>query len=280
MTPEEEILMQQMISSVRGGSSEGAALSTSSIGQVADQGQLMQKMGQQQAEAEGLQRYRALSLMEGEKDRKSAEKIANERTAALKKATGAHKMSGTYITKLKKNMANAQTSNMLEESFKGAYGSTGIPMTGTIRQWTVDNASAFAPQSWEDQMTWWKEFRRTENQLRNDIFGSALTATEKAAWRSATINENMTGEQIANHLGVRRELANAARAADANVEIKLGRDMDTLQALYSDLPIEFWQDPDGYRDQMIAKSTESLKTADYGSMSDEDLMAIAEEEEE
>jgi hypothetical protein len=279
MTPEEQIMMQQMIGSVRGASPEGAALSTSSISQVADQGQLMQKLAQQSGEAEGLSRYRAMSLMAGEKDRNSAERIAKERNAAISKASGAHKMSGSYITKLKKGMANATLTNMQQAGFQEAYGSSGIPLAGTVRQWTVDNAPAMAPQEWEEQISWWKEFKRTENQLRNDIFGSALTATEKAAWSAATINENMTGEQISKYLGIRQQIANASRAADANVEIKLGRDLDTLQALFNDLPVEFWQDPDGYRDREQALSIDIISTADYGSMSDEDLERIAEGEE-
>jgi hypothetical protein len=65
---------------------------------------------------------------------------------------------------------------------------------------------------------WWNEYQEMKNRVRHDLFGSALTATEKAEFDRANITPGMSAAAIADNLRRQREAANAAAR-------KLGRSM-------------------------------------------------------
>lgn len=66
------------------------------------------------------------------------------------------------------------------------------------------------------QAQWWQDMEALQNQARHELFGSALTAGELAAWNKANITPRMDPEQIRENLQRRSEIE--ARAAS-----KLGR---------------------------------------------------------
>lgn len=58
-----------------------------------------------------------------------------------------------------------------------------------------------------DQANWWQNYNDQKNIIRNKLFGSALTASEKKAFDEANITEGMDSKEI------RRRLAQQQRAA-------------------------------------------------------------------
>lgn len=62
----------------------------------------------------------------------------------------------------------------------------------------------------EGQRQWWATFRSLDNQIRNDLFGSALTPTEKSAYEGTTISPAMTPKTIRDNLATRAEIIRKA----------------------------------------------------------------------
>lgn len=60
------------------------------------------------------------------------------------------------------------------------------------------------------QRQWWADFRSTDNQVRNDLFGSALTPGEKKAYEETTISERMDPAIIKQNLARRAEIVRGA----------------------------------------------------------------------
>ena len=54
---------------------------------------------------------------------------------------------------------------------------------------------------------WWKAYAKQSSLTeRHELFGSALTASEKAAWDAADINQTMNAKTIQDNLKIRRDL--------------------------------------------------------------------------
>lgn len=83
------------------------------------------------------------------------------------------------------------------------------------------------------QRDWWANFRQTDNQIRNDLFGSALTATEKAAYEATTISERMQPGEIRKNLQRRAQIIKRALGRQQNFLKKNGYDPEAVDALYS-----------------------------------------------
>lgn len=66
---------------------------------------------------------------------------------------------------------------------------------------------AYVPGANTDAANWWKEYaKNTQLVQRHAMFGSALTATEKGAWRDADITPMMNPDLIARNLALRATL--------------------------------------------------------------------------
>jgi hypothetical protein len=75
------------------------------------------------------------------------------------------------------------------------------------------------------RVNWWKNFRWTDNVLRNEIFGASLTINEKKEWDRTTVNENSDPAVVRQQLQQRLAIANKA----------LGRMMDSYEDAGYDL---------------------------------------------
>jgi hypothetical protein len=96
-----------------------------------------------------------------------------------------------------------------------------------------------AGQQTEDAAKWWQDYARYKNVVRNQLFGSALTESEKAAFEEADISPNMSPDVVKDNLArqqsaVRSALQKTARALTASgysqdaVEGALGTTLDEL----------------------------------------------------
>lgn len=101
------------------------------------------------------------------------------------------------------------------------------------------------------QRDWWANFRQNDNQIRNDLFGSALTATEKAAYEATTISERMAPAEIRRNLQRRAAIIKRALARQQNFLKKNGYDAEAVDALYGADPLASEQAARGSRQNPI-----------------------------
>ena len=257
---------QALAQMLRGQSADGARLATSSIAPVQEQGRLMQTSANTNAMNIGLQNYRkraaatAEARAAGDADGRSGYKISpSERTAAKKE---------TSNWKAQMRIFDTWTDNK-QTPFAGKAlawtGRTGMPMTEDLRE----------------AMTWWSDFRKWEIAARNEMFGSALTASEQAAWDATTINENMQPELVRSMIAARKPIIELKAAEAALIHMADGHNQDSLEALYRGLvPGSALENKESLRAYLTQKESEvsgigsSLAEGDSGveGLTDEDLM--------
>lgn len=89
---------------------------------------------------------------------------------------------------------------------------------------------------------WWQDYARYRNQVRNELFGSALTAAEARAFEQADIQPGMDPKQIKTNLDRQREAAMQAAKKLVAPHVAAGRSVDQIEAAVgfslSDLGIE------------------------------------------
>lgn len=98
-------------------------------------------------------------------------------------------------------LADAMTD--LVDTFKPDF--AGGPVLGNVQ-----NALGRAGVGYADQSNWWQRYQEQSNLIRNELFGSALTATEKAAFDAANITPGMGAKQIETRLKQQAEAAQRA----------------------------------------------------------------------
>lgn len=79
----------------------------------------------------------------------------------------------------------------LAGSFTDEYGGFGTSLYGDVRNHVARNTPGESPRA-----DWWQGYQSLKNAVRNELFGAALTATEKAEFEKADINTGMSAEAI------------------------------------------------------------------------------------
>jgi hypothetical protein len=80
--------------------------------------------------------------------------------------------------------------------------------------------------------TFWQGYDRFKNVVRNDLFGSALTATEQAAFEKADINPGMNPKSIRENLKIQQGLAETALKRKAAALVSEGYRPESISAAY------------------------------------------------
>jgi len=75
---------------------------------------------------------------------------------------------------------------------------------------------------------WWQNYDRYKNVVRNDLFGSALTATEQAAFTAADITPNMNPAAVKANLETQRKVLEGAMKRKAGGLVAEGFRPDTV----------------------------------------------------
>jgi hypothetical protein len=113
------------------------------------------------------------------------------------------------LEKLAKQSNGVSDISNLSSSFKESYVGFGSDLLGkgaiTIALRSSD------PKSLEFGQ-WWQSYQNQVNQIRNDLFGAALTNTEKAEFDRAIVTPGMSGVQAQENL--QRQATAAQRAFD------------------------------------------------------------------
>lgn len=89
------------------------------------------------------------------------------------------------------------------------------------------------------QRDWWANFQSTDNQIRNELFGSALTDTEKRAYEGTTITPRMDPAQIKTNLARREEIIKGALARRYDFMKANGYSPDAIKALAGEYAADF-----------------------------------------
>lgn len=111
-------------------------------------------------------------------------------------------------------------------SFRDDY--AGNTLTGSLESMAQGLLGTGTP----GQRDWWANFKQIDNQIRNDLFGSALTATEKAAYEATTVSERMNPAEVRRNLQRRAQIIKRALARQQNFLKKNGYDAEAVDALY------------------------------------------------
>lgn len=89
------------------------------------------------------------------------------------------------------------------------------------------------------QRDWWSNFRSNDNLIRNDLFGAALTDTEKKAYEETTVSERMDPKIVRKNLARRAEIIRGALARRTNFMKKNGSDPEAIDALAGEFSADF-----------------------------------------
>lgn len=83
---------------------------------------------------------------------------------------------------------------------------------GETAMWTARNLPFLTGETTEKAAGFWQDYDRYKNQVRNDLFGSALTASEKQAFEAADISPNMSPKLIRENLAKQQAATKSALA--------------------------------------------------------------------
>jgi hypothetical protein len=96
----------------------------------------------------------------------------------------------------------------LDNSFKDNY-VTGVGVGGDVAN-AWGRYSPLSSQNQRDRSNWWQNYMEQSNLIRNQLFGSALTKNEQAAFDAQAITPNMQASEVRRRL--RQQHIIAARA--------------------------------------------------------------------
>lgn len=142
------------------------------------------------------------------------------------KQTAAKQLSETVIKRLTPQIEIRDTMNRLAGAFQNDFG--GNTWTGGLENTVQGLTGAGTP----GQRDWWAEFKSMDNQVRNQLFGSALTEHEKKAYEDTTISPRMDPNEIKRNLARRRQIINSALQRQQTLLKSNRYDTDAVDALF------------------------------------------------
>lgn len=137
------------------------------------------------------------------------------------------------ITKLSEEGGKFANIKGFADTFQDRFAGYKAPVIGNAAM----TAGRFLPESivgpnMTEGATWWQGYDRFKNVVRNDLFGSALTTNEQAAFERADINAGMTPEQIRKNLATQQAIAENGLKRKANALIQSGFDPKAIGATF------------------------------------------------
>ena len=114
----------------------------------------------------------------------------------------------------------------LTEGFQDGYGGYKTSWAGDVSNSVGRNLGL----GLGDQGDWWSDYQTRKNLIRNQLFGAALTAQEKAEFDKADINPGMTPAAIRKNLNRQQELATNAARKMATAYAQHGYSRDAIEA--------------------------------------------------
>lgn len=137
-------------------------------------------------------------------------------------------LSAPVVAKLTKQAATADNTLDLLGNFRDDY--AGNTLTGA-----AENVAGQLglPGATPGQADWWQRYDRQKNQVRNELFGSALTPSEQAAFERADIRPSMAPDRIRANLRMQESIIRKGLARQASVWKAQGFNSDAIDAAIS-----------------------------------------------
>lgn len=145
-------------------------------------------------------------------------------------------LSVSDITKLSEEGGKFSNLTGFMQGFRPEYG--GKPFgIGEASNWVAKNMpSALTGETERNAADWWSSYQSYKNVVRNDLFGSALTVTEKAEFEKADINPGMNPELIVRNLKRQSEIVQRGIARKAGALVQAGHDPQVISKAYGMTP--------------------------------------------
>lgn len=137
----------------------------------------------------------------GQRDPRNGKITAIDRDAMK----GGRAMTEAARTKMRELAATADALDTATGGFKDNFGGYGSAMLGNAE--LAFKARISGDTSGAD---WWRVYQAQKNIIRNDLFGAALTATEKAEFEKADIDPGLRPDVIRKNLQTRAKLTMTA----------------------------------------------------------------------
>lgn len=208
-----------------------------------------------------------------QKDQMELRKLTADTTVAEKKASGegdpSFRMTQKTIDTLGKVGEGAIQFNELASGFRDDFGGYGSGTLGDA-DITMQRKLGTSFGSSDDAAAWWSQYQNQKNLIRNQLFGSALTETEKAEFDKANISPGMTAPVIKENLKRQQDVANRAARKQAATWISQGAGR---QAVQEAMGVESLRDigiPDDYTGRGTATKTDAPAAAPVTLGSDPD----------
>lgn len=112
-------------------------------------------------------------------------------------------LAGNQVTSLTEQGTRLSTLGRLRGTFQDDYGGYGNAWTGSIANWVGRNVG----MGQHDQAQWWQDYQGFINEVRNSLFGAALTATEAREFNRFSVNPGMTPRAIRQNLARQEQIA-------------------------------------------------------------------------
>lgn len=154
-----------------------------------------------------------------------------KRAEMLSKFTRGKELNTKTINDLSEAGSQLGTFDALTQSWSPEYGGRGggLPVIGGVVGATENALGRGGYGGYEQQAQWWSDYQSQKNIVRNKLFGSALTATEKGEFDKANISPEMDPKLIEKNLARQREAARAAAAKLANAYAKQGYSREAIE---------------------------------------------------
>lgn len=276
--PEEQLRM--LAQQLRGTAATGGQLSTSTIEPVQAQARLMQTQANQQAQNVGLQNFRKKQLAQMKEMNDDDNKY--RLTAAMAKARGdvdgkdwVNKPSASALTKFEDEAKKVGSVDMLVSSFRPEFVGS-IPMGGLAENWMTDNLLGDnASETMKRQAEFWRNFNRYYNNIeRHELFGSALTAPETAAWKAANVGPNASASEVQRAMETLDSISKKLAAKSSLNALNKNYSPKYVYDNYADvLPAEVFETEDTLR-QYIQGLSNKMKGGGADQYSTEELMQM------
>lgn len=132
------------------------------------------------------------------------------------------------ITKLSEEGGKFSNVTSLAQTFQPDYAGWGSSAVGNAANFAARNMG-FGNQ---DAAAWWQSYDRHKNVVRNALFGSALTATEQAAFERSDINPGMTPDAIKRNLDIQQGILRQAMQRRASALVASGYNPAAVSRAY------------------------------------------------
>ncbi len=122
------------------------------------------------------------------------------------------------------------------DTFKDKYGGFYTNTIGDAAN-TYGRHAPWASKNDTERAEWWQAYQMHKNEVRNKMFGSALTAPETAEWLKADITPGMRPDVIKTNLARQQKILETAIKRKADAAVKAGYPAESVYSAYGlDMP--------------------------------------------